>query len=133
MLSHYNDFIQAAQSQPEPQRLLFVLTRVELPPEATEEQHERFQQGAGGNLEPVLCVDKLPEEAADLQKFIEESKHTGQEWDIAFASSMSGLAGIAPTSEQAEQPLQMMIERVKAGTIADFIAFNKEGELLQVY
>lgn len=132
MLSSYDDFIQAAKAQDEPQRLLFVFTRVELPEQATTEQQERFQQGEGGNLEPVLCVDKLPEEIASLEALIAESEQTGLTWDIAFAASMSGLLGHAPTTEQAEQPLTMMVESIKGGTVANFIAFNRAGELLQI-
>lgn len=132
MLSSYDDFIQAAKAQDEPQRLLFVFTRVELPEQATTEQQERFQQGEGGNLEPVLCVDKLPEEIASLEALITESEQTGLTWDIAFAASMSGLLGHAPTTEQAEQPLTMMVESIKGGTVANFIAFNRAGELLQI-
>lgn len=132
MLSSYDDFIQAAKAQDEPQRLLFVFTRVELPEQATTEQQERFQQGEGGNLEPVLCVDKLPEEIVSLEALIAESEQTGLTWDIAFAASMSGLLGHAPTTEQAEQPLTMMVESIKGGTVANFIAFNRAGELLQI-
>lgn len=132
MLSTYNDFIQAAKQQSEPQRLLFVFTKKEIPAEATPEQIERFKAGEGGNLEPVLCVDKLPEEVENLADFIEESEQTGLTWDIAFAASMSGLMGHAPTSEQAEQPLTMMVESIKGGTVANFIAFDRNGDLLQV-
>ena len=75
------------------------------------EQQERFQRGEGGNLNPVLCVDKLPEEVNDFQVLLQESQHTGVDWDIAFAASMSGLIGVPPTPEQADQPLKMMVEK----------------------
>ncbi|RUO42742.1 ribonucleotide reductase subunit alpha [Aliidiomarina taiwanensis] len=132
MLSSYDDFIKAAKTQDEPQRLLFVFTRIELPEEATEEQRARFKEGEGGNLDPVLCVDKLPDEVDCLEALIEESEQTGLTWDVAFAASMSGMLGHAPTTEQAEQPLNMMVESIKGGTVANFLAFNREGELLQI-
>lgn len=132
MLSSFDDFLKAAKEQDEPQRLLFVFTRTEMPEKATKEQRDRFAQGEGGNLDPVLCVDKLPEEIASLDALIKESEETGLTWDIAFAASMSGMLGHAPTPEQAEQPLTMMVESIKGGTVANFIAFNREGELLQI-
>src|SRR5690554_1905127 len=132
MLSSFDDFLKAAKEQDEPQRLLFVFTRTEMPEKATEEQRDRFTQGEGGNLDPILCVNKLPEEVASLEALIKESEETGLTWDIAFAAGMSGLLGHAPTTEQAEQPLTMMVESIKGGTVANFIAFNREGELLQI-
>ncbi len=133
MLSSYDDFIKAAKEQDEPQRLLFVFTRTEMPEEATKEQRDRFAQGEGGNLDPVLCVDKLPEEVECLEALIKESEQTGLTWDVAFAASMSGLADLPPTTEQAEQPLKMMVESIKGGTVANFLAFDREGELLQIF
>ncbi|WP_194755765.1 ribonucleotide reductase subunit alpha [Aliidiomarina indica] len=131
-LSSYADFIQAAKTQSEPQRLLFVFTKAVMPEKATSEQQQRFGAGEGGNLEPVLCVDKLPEEVEDFQVLLDESAATGVEWDIAFAASMSGAVGIAPTSEQAEQPLKMMVESIKGGNVANFLAFNRNAELLRI-
>ncbi len=132
MLTSYDDFINAAQDQAEPQRLLFVFAKAEMPESATEEQKQRYLQGEGGYLDPVLCVDKLPEEVQSFKSLLAESAETGQDWDIAFAASMSGLIGIAPTTEQAEQPLKMMVESIKGGNIANFLAFNRRGELLQI-
>ncbi|RUO36386.1 ribonucleotide reductase subunit alpha [Aliidiomarina sanyensis] len=131
-LSSYHDFIHAAKSQNEPQRLLFVFAKATMPDHATDDQKRRFEQGEGGNLEPVLCVDKLPDEVADFDVLIAESAETGKDWDIAFAASMSGLIGIPPTPEQAEQPLKMMVESIKSGNIANFLAFNRQGELLRI-
>lgn len=132
MLTSYDDFIIAAQDQAEPQRLLFVFAKAEMPESATEEQKQRYLQGEGGYLDPVLCVDKLPEEVQEFNALLAESAETGQDWDIAFAASMSGLIGVAPTTEQAEQPLKMMVESIKGGNIAHFLAFNRRGELLQI-
>ena len=41
-ISSFDDLLQAARSQPEPQRLLFVFAGVELPDDATPEQRTRF-------------------------------------------------------------------------------------------
>ncbi|TRW49642.1 ribonucleotide reductase subunit alpha [Aliidiomarina halalkaliphila] len=131
-LSSYEDFIRAAQTQSEPQRLLFVFTKAMMPEKATADQQQRFGAGEGGNLEPVLCVDKLPDEVSDFNVLLEESKATGIEWDIAFAASMSGSVGFAPTPEQAEQPLKMMVESIKGGNVANFLAFNRKAELLRI-
>ena len=131
MFSTYSQFIEMACQQAEPQRLLFVLAKVQLPKDATPEQKARFEQGEGGYLESVLCVDKLPEEVRDFAAFVEESKQTELDWDLAFISSMEGRAGFAPNSDEAVQPLKLMVQRIEAGQVVNFLAVNKQGELLQ--
>jgi len=133
VIESYADLIAAAKQQPEPQRLLFVLAKAELPQDATSSQQQRFAAQQGGALEPVLCVDKLPDEVTDFNTLIEESRHTGVEWDIAFIASMEGRAGHPPSSDEADQPLTLMVNKIKAGSIADFVTVNKQGELLQLF
>ncbi|WP_258808016.1 ribonucleotide reductase subunit alpha [Pseudidiomarina sp. CB1] len=133
VIESYSDLIAAAQQQPEPQRLLFVLAKAELPQDATASQQARFAEQQGGALEPVLCVDKLPEEVADFAVLVDESNRTGMNWDIAFIASMEGRAGHPPSSDEAEQPLTLMVNKIKAGSIADFVTVNKQGELLQLF
>ena len=61
-ISSFDDLLHAARLQPEPQRLLFVFVGVELPDDATPAQRARFEQGQGGALVPLMCVDKTPQE-----------------------------------------------------------------------
>lgn len=131
-ISNYDDLLQAAKSQVEPQLMLFVFTKAELPEDATVLEKENFAQGLGGTLTPVVCVDKSPEELDSFATLLEESKKTGQDWDVVFVSSMSGHAGIAPNSDQAEQPLQMMVQAIQAGGIGSFLAFSNTGEILDI-
>ncbi len=44
----FQSLLDAARQQPEPQRLLLVFTRAELPEKATAEQRAKFEQGEGG-------------------------------------------------------------------------------------
>lgn len=132
-IESYQDLIQAAQAQTEPQRLLFVFAKAELPNGYTEHQKQHFEQGQGGALEPVLCVDKLPQDVANFQQLVEESSHTGLNWDIAFVSALGGRGGFPPNSDEAVQPLQMMMQKIQGGMIADFLTFDKNGELVALY
>ena len=131
-ISNFDDLLQAANSQAEPQLLLFVFTKAELPEDATELEKENFEQGFGGTLTPVVCVDKSPKEVSNFSALVEESKKTGQDWDVVFASSMSGHGGIPPNSDQAEQPLQMMVQAIQAGGVSNLLAFSKSGEILDI-
>lgn len=132
-IESYEDLILAAMSQPEPQRLLFVLAKSELPEGYTEEQQERFAKGEGGVLSPVLCVDKLPGEVMHFHELVSESEKTGQQWDVAFVSSMAGHDGFLPQAEEADQYLQLMVNKINAGMISEYLTFNRSGELIALY
>jgi hypothetical protein len=122
--------LESAKTQPEPQRLLFVFASAELPADATQEQRLDFEQGDGGSLSPVLCVDKLPEQLSDFPSLILESEQTGKKWDVVFVAGLSGRAGIAPNTDEAAQPLQLMVEAIKDGRIGQFMVLSRQGEML---
>ncbi len=130
-LSSFNDLLRAARQQPEPQRLLFVFARVELPEAATAEQRERFERREGGTLSPCLCVDKAPSEVASFEALAAESANTGLDWDLLFVSSLGGRAGIAPGSDEAAQPLRFMVNAINNGRVADFAVFDRDGGIVQ--
>jgi hypothetical protein len=127
-ITNFEDLLTAARQQPQPQRLLFVFAAAELPPDSSTEQRARFAAGQGGALTPLMCVDKTPDELSSFAALAEESRQFGQEWALVFASSLSGRGGSAPSSQDADAPLQRMVEAIKAGTLGQFIPFNPQGE-----
>jgi hypothetical protein len=123
----FDDLLRAARQQPEPQRLLFVFAGAELPDENTAEQRRRFEAGGGGALNPLMCVDKTPDELGEFSTLVEESRLLGPKWAIVFVASLAGRGGRAPTSKEAEAPLQRMVESIKAGAHQSFIPFGTDG------
>lgn len=128
----FDDLLQAARAQPEPQRLLFVFTGIELPDDSTPVQRERFEAGQGGALVPLMCVDKRPEELSSFAALVQESRQFGHNWGLVFAAAMSGPPNRAPTTEDAEEPLQRMVEAIKQGKINAFIPFDPQGQPVQI-
>lgn len=131
-ISTFDDLLQAARQQPQPQRLLFVFAGAELPADSTTQQREAFLQGHGGALVPVMYVDKLPQELTTFTALEQESRAFGKEWSIVFAAALSGQGGLAPSSEAAEKPMQQMVEAIKAGSIGAFMTFNRQGEAVSL-
>ncbi|MCE7949509.1 MAG: ribonucleotide reductase subunit alpha [Xanthomonadales bacterium PRO7] len=131
-MKNFADLLAAARAETEPQRLLLVFTAAELPLDATPAERAQFERGEGGALAPVVCVDKLADEITDFPALCTESERTGQHWDIVFVAAMSGRGGHAPNTDEAVQPLRMMVEQIKGGHIARFLAVDRAGDLVQL-
>ncbi len=87
-----------------------------------------LRPGKGGALVPLMCVDKRPEEIASFQALAEESGQFGHDWAMVFVAALSGTLDKLPTSEEAEAPLQRMVDAIKQGAHSAFIPFNRQGE-----
>ena len=126
-ISSFDDLLQAARQQYEPQRLLFVFATADLPDDSTPMQRQQFLAGEGGALVPVMVVDKAADDLNSFAELASESRQFDKAWSIVFAAAMSGSGGIAPTSGDAEKPLQRMVEEIKAGKLGTFIPFDRDG------
>lgn len=124
----FNELLDEARRQPEPQRLLFVFARAELPDEPSAEQRRRFEQGEGGVLTPALYVDKRPDELTDMAALADEARETGMEWDVAFVAALADPEGTADV----EPHLERMVEALKMGNVERFLAFDTQGEVLSL-
>ena len=131
-ISSFDDLLQAARAQAEPQRLLFVFAGVELPDDATAEQRERFLQGEGGALVPQMCVDKPPDELASFDALVQEAAQFGKEWTLVFAAALAGSGGRTPTADDAQAPLDAIIDSIKRGMHAGLIPFDRSGHAVQI-
>lgn len=126
-ISSFDDLLGAARRQPEPQRLLFVFAGTELTNDSTPEQREQFRLGQGGALTPLMSVDKTPDEIVGFSQLEEESRQFGHDWVMVFVAGLSGRNGVAPTTDEAQKPLEKMVESIKAGTFGAFIPFDRMG------
>jgi len=126
-ITSFEDLLRVAKAQPEPQRLLFVFAGAELPDDASDAQREQFAAGEGGELAPLMCVDKSLTELTYFDELKAEAERAGPPWAIVFATALSGRAGQTPTSADAAAPLQRMVDLIKAGQLAGMLPFNRDG------
>lgn len=131
-ISSFDDFIVAARAQPEPQRLLFVFTAVELSDDCTPAQRAAFEAGEGGTLTPLACLDKSPDELISFEALLEEARQHLPDWTLVFAAALSGSKDRPPRSEDAEAPLNRMVEMIKAGTVGTLIPFDTNGHTVML-
>jgi hypothetical protein len=130
-LASFDDFLHVARRQPEPQQLLFVFTRNELPEGHTPEQAEHYKAGQGGHLAPVVCVDKAPHEIGGFSAFVEEADGNIDDWAVFFVAALPGVANREPTPLAVEEALDRMVESVRIGQVGTYLAFDRSGAPLQ--
>jgi len=131
-ISHFDDLLVAARTQPEPQRLLLVFTAASLPDGATPEQIARFEDGEAGELAPLMCVAKDPDSLADFAALVNEASTLGPDWVLVFAAALSGQGGHAAAETQVDAALQRMVDAVKSGNLSGLIPFDREGHAVQL-
>jgi len=128
--SHFELLLQAAASQPEPQRLLFVFAGAELPADATPAQRERFEAGQGGALTPLACVDKAVDEVASFDALVAESHDASPPWQVVFIAGLAGQGGRPPSTALVDSALQAMVENVRTDRFSGYLALGPDGEPL---
>lgn len=131
-ISHFNDLLQAARLQSEPQRLLLVFAGASLPADATAAQRAGFDAGQSGELAPLMCVDKDPGALTDFAALAAEAATLGPDWALVFAAALSGQGGQPPSASRVDAALQRMVDAVKSGQLAGLIPFDRQGEAVQL-
>lgn len=126
----FDDLLQAARLQPEPQRLLFVFAASGVPADATAAQKDSHARGEGGELTPILCVDKTPDELRDFVSLVQESQQTGQDWQVVFVAAIADQSAYLPDNKDVDLAFQRMTQMVKYGTIGSLLAFDRQGDPL---
>jgi hypothetical protein len=126
-LASFDDLLRAARAQPDAQRLLFVFAGVGLPADATPAQRALFEAGEGGELSPVMCVDKGPHELEGFAALAGEAALTGQDWALVFVAALAGRGGEAPGAAQVDAALKKMVESIATGAFGACVPFDRDG------
>lgn len=134
-ITSFDELLQAARQQADvqPQRLLLVFAGASLGADATPAQRAAFEAGAGGELAPLMCVDKTPEElaggfaalAAEASAMLSP---TGQDWALVFAAALAGSVDDA----RVDAALNRMVEALRQGQVAGFIPFDRSGQAVSL-
>lgn len=88
----------------------------------------RFQNGLGGELTPVMTLDKPLNELTNFAELVAESELMKKEWQLVSVAAMSGKNGKMPTTDEALKSLEMMMKTVECGgNISKYMTFDREG------
>ena len=78
-----------------------------------------------------MCVDKPVASVESFAALAQESHQTGQPWDMVFVAALPGRDGLAPASSDIERALRMMVDAIHRGAIERFVAFDRQGGVVQ--
>ena len=131
-IESFDDLLQAALAQDQPQQLLFVFAGAELPAGATALQRAQFEAGEGGELAPLMCLDRLATEMHSFEALAAEAERAGPPWAIVFTAALSGRGGKPPSAADTDAALQHMVEAVKAGQLDGMLPFGRAGLPVQL-
>ncbi len=140
LLDSFDALLQAANEQPEGQRFLLVFVRIDLPGGANPTQVDRFKQGMGGALVPVLYADKGCAEIENFESLVAEAEQTGEHlgkgmdthWDMVIVGCLGGYGAREPTSLEAQLPLDDMVRTIRrGGSLMHLAAFDRDGTPVQ--
>lgn len=124
----FDQLLAGAAAQADPQVLLFVFASAGLSADASPAQRARFEAGGGGELTPLMCVEKSLDELTTFDALVAESRDIGPPWTLVFAAGLGGHDGQPPAPRAVEHALKTMVERVRSGAVEDFLALTPAGE-----
>lgn len=79
-----------------------------------------------------MCVDKTLDELGSFADLVTGSENMKQNWQIVLVACLSSKNGNIPSSDEAIEPLKMMVETVeKGGNLSNFLAFDQNGDPIQ--
>ena len=128
----FDQLLRVVREHPEPRRLLLVFAGASLPGGATDEQRALFEAGEGGELSPLMCVDKDPHALGDFEALAAEAQALGPSWSLVFAAALAAGAAGPPTVSQVDAALQDMVQSVHRGDIGRFLPFDRMGCAVQL-
>ena len=82
----------------------------------------------GGELAPLMCVDKAAAALTGFDALCAEAAQAGPPWAIVFTAALSGRGGQPPSGADIDAALQHMVDAIKAGRLEGMLPFNRAGE-----
>lgn len=127
MSKTYDELLTMSLNQEQPQRLLFLFAKPEGHNPKKSKKHQK------GHINPVMCVDKQPEEVTSFEALVNEADSIDKDWYFVFISGLSGQNNIPPTSEDAEPYLNKMTNDLVTGqNINRYLVLDREGQPIEM-
>ncbi len=130
-ITDFASLLTVAKQQPEPQTLLFLFLEKSLSNENKGQNQQSFNASRGGELTPVMTLEKPLNELTSFADLVAESHDQKQNWHVVLIGALSGSNGIQPNTSIAAHYLDEMIKTVEnGGNLSKYLAFDQEGNAI---
>ncbi|MAB62052.1 MAG: hypothetical protein HRU18_22885 [Pseudoalteromonas sp.] len=120
-MSKFQELLSMARYQPEQVKLLMLFTKANV-----ENSHNDVNKGV---IEPVMCVDKLPEELVDYATLCREADAINKEWDLVFITSIAANV----EASLIDKSMKSMVSDVQTGqNTAMYVVLDREDNLVEM-
>lgn len=102
MATLFKELLDMTKQQEQPQRLLFLFAQPEGHNPKKSKKHLK------GQVNPVMCVDKLPGELTTFSALTKEADAITKDWEFVLIAGLSGHDGQPPSEDDAEPYLNKM-------------------------
>ncbi|MBT3981130.1 MAG: ribonucleotide reductase subunit alpha [Bacteriovoracaceae bacterium] len=126
-MSQFNELLEKAKNMPQRQRLLFLFAK------STDMLDNSKNSHHSGTIDPVMCVDKRPEELTDFSALVDEADGLTKSWNFIFVSSLSGKEGNDPSNEEVDLYLQRMSNGLAYGEdLSKYLVWNRQEQVILI-
>ncbi|NHH88801.1 ribonucleotide reductase subunit alpha [Pseudoalteromonas sp. MB47] len=120
-MSKFQELLSMARYQPEQVKLLMLFTKANV-----ENSHNDVNKGV---IEPVMCVDKLPDELLDYETLCREADAINKEWDLVFITSIAA----SVEASLIDKSMKSMVSDVQTGqNTAMYVVLDREDNLVEL-
>lgn len=130
-ITDFASLLTVARQQPEPQTLLFLFLEKSLSDENKDKKLQSFNASRGGELTPVMTLEKPLDELTSFIDLVAESLDQKRNWHVVLIAALSGSNGIQPNTSIAGHHLDNMIKTVEnGGNLSKYLALDLDGNAI---
>ncbi|TMP29085.1 ribonucleotide reductase subunit alpha [Pseudoalteromonas rubra] len=120
-MSKFQELLTMSRYQPEPVKLLMLFTKANVE-SASNDVNKGF-------IEPVMCVDKLPNELSDYEALCKEADVINPDWDLVFLTSINADVD----SSIIDKSMKSMVSDVQTGkNTSMYVVLDRQDNLVEL-
>ncbi|MCG7533461.1 ribonucleotide reductase subunit alpha [Pseudoalteromonas sp. OOF1S-7] len=120
-MSKFQELLTMSRYQPEPVKLLMLFTKASVE-SASNDVNKGF-------IQPVMCVDKLPEELSDYPALCKEADVINPDWDLVFVTSINADVD----SSIIDKSMKSMVSDVQTGkNTSMYVVLDRQDNLVEL-
>lgn len=120
-MSKFQELLTMARYQAEPVKLLMLFTKADI-----ESANNNVNKGF---IQPLMCVDKLPQELSDYDALCKEADAINADWDLVFLTSINANV----ESSIIDSSMKSMVSDVQTGkNTAMYVVLDRQDNLVEM-